>query len=145
MLSRRLTTTHTALGACLAMGLLAPLLVAPSASAITYRLTVTCSVPKGSPERQLAPNSCMNYMPDGTQTYTAHVTNDGHPVTGVTVTWSDSDSKDASFRTTNNPCVTGSGGTCSDELADKSPHAGEKITVTATGGGSTAKGYLTFR
>jgi hypothetical protein len=30
-------------------------------------------VPNGQPERQLAPNHCLNYIPDGTQTYTAQV------------------------------------------------------------------------
>jgi hypothetical protein len=141
--SRR--TKARALVVCLVVGLLPALLMAAPASAVFYRLTVTCKVPKGSPERQLAPNSCLNYIPDGTQTYTAHVVNDGRPVAGVTVRWSDSDDGDAWFRVTNNPCVTGSDGTCSDELVDNSPHAGEKITATATAGSSTAKGYLTFR
>lgn len=142
--SRRITTCSV-LGACLAAGVL-PALVAPSpASAVFYRLTVTCKVPKDNPDRQLAPNSCLNYLPDGTQTYTAHVVNDGRPVAGVTVKWSDSDDEDAWFRVTNNPCVTASDGTCSDELVDKSPHSGEKITVTASAGNSTAKGFLTFR
>jgi hypothetical protein len=145
MLRSRRITTGSVLSACIAAGTLTSLLAPSPASAITYRLTVTCKVPKGSPERQLAPNSCMNYLPDGTQTYTVHVVNDGRPVAGVTVRWSDSDDGDAWFRVTNNPCVTGSDGTCSDELVDKSPHAGEKITVTATAGSSTAKGYLTFR
>ena len=138
-------TARVLLSACLVVGLLPALLVAAPASAIFYRLTVTCTVPKGSPERQLAPNSCLNYLPDGTQTYTAHVVNDGRPVAGVSVKWSDSDVKDGWFRVDRNPCVTNSDGTCSDELVDGDPHAGERITITATAGSSTAKGYLTFK
>jgi hypothetical protein len=119
--------------------------VASSASAQSYVVRVTCSVPIFQPQRQLAPNSCLNYLPDGTQTYVAHVKDsNGNPVQGVTVKWTDSDSNDANFRLANNPCTTGSNGTCQDELVDSHPRAGEKITVTATAGGTTAKGYLTF-
>ncbi|MDX6309684.1 MAG: hypothetical protein QOI06_2730 [Nocardioidaceae bacterium] len=146
VLTKHRMTTCAVLAAYAAIGLgLQPLLMPSPASAITYQLTVTCKVPKTSPQRQLAPNWCLNYLPDETQTYTAHVKNgDGHPVAGVTVKWRDSDDQDAWFRVTNNPCVTGSHGKCSDELVDKNPHSAEKITVTATAGGTTAKGYLSF-
>jgi hypothetical protein len=147
VLTNRRVTMRAVLAVCSAVGLgLPPLLLAAPASAISYRVTVTCKVPRTSPERQLAPNWCLNYLPDGTQTFTAHVTTgDRHPLAGVTVIWSDSDNTDASFRLISNPCVTGSDGTCSAELADKSPHSGEKITVTATAGGAAAKGYLSFQ
>ena len=53
------------------------------ASAAGRTVTVTCDVPRSQPERQLAPNSCLNYVPDGTQTYTALVRNSsGNPVLG---------------------------------------------------------------
>jgi hypothetical protein len=48
-------------------------------AAANYQIRVTCSVPKSQPERQLAPNSCLNYLPDGTQTYVAHVTEEQWP------------------------------------------------------------------
>ena len=86
-------------------------LALPAQAAVSYRVTVTCSVPKAQPERQLAPNSCLNYIPDGTQTYTAKVRDSsGSPVRGVTVKWTDSDAQDALFRINQNPCVTNSSG-----------------------------------
>jgi hypothetical protein len=122
-------------------------IAAPAANAGTnYRVTVTCTVPNRQPERQLASNWCLNYLPDGTQTFTAHVKDgSGHPVAGATVKWTDSDSRDARFRAAQNPCTTGSRGTCSAELADTHPRSGEKITVTATVSGVSAKGYLSFK
>lgn len=123
---------------------LAPAL--PATAAGSYGVKVTCAVPKSQPERLLAPGSCLNYMPDGTQTFTAHVRNaSGDPVAGVWVQWSDSDTKDAHFRSAQNPCKTGSNGACSAELVDTHPRSGEKITVTATVGASSANGNLTFR
>ena len=121
--------------------------LAPAAHAGTnYRVKVTCTVPKHQPERQLASNWCLNYLPDGTQTFTAHVKDSsGHPVAGATVQWTDSDSRDAHFRAKQNPCTTGSRGTCSAELVDTRPKSGEKITVTATVGGVSGKGYLSFK
>jgi hypothetical protein len=119
-------------------------LSAPAADAVTYTVKVTCTVPKLQPERQLASNSCLNYVPDGTQTFTARVTDStGRAVSGVWVTWSDNSSA-AHFRARNNPCRTGSNGTCSDELVVRNPKKGMKITVTATVGGSSGVGYLTF-
>ncbi|WP_374968276.1 Ig-like domain-containing protein [Terrabacter sp. BE26] len=103
-------------------------------------------MPKTQPERQLAPNSCLNYVPDGTQTYTAKVRDSsGSPVAGVVVSWSDSDAQDALFRVNQNPCVTNSAGSCSAELVDRHPKAGEKITVTASVKGASGTGFLTFR
>ena len=120
-------------------------LALPAQAAVSYRVTVTCSVPKSQPERQLAPNSCLNYLPDGTQTYTAKVRDSsGKAVRGVVVTWADSDAQDALFRINQNPCTTNSAGTCSAELVDKHPKAGEKINITASAGGSSGSGYLTF-
>jgi hypothetical protein len=111
----------------------------------SYRVRVTCSVPTSQPERQLAANSCLNYVPDGTQTYVAHVTTSaGRPAAGVTVHWTESDAKDAHFRLNQNPCVTNASGVCQAEVKDTNPKRGERITVTATVGGSSAKGYLTF-
>lgn len=120
-------------------------LALPAQAAGAYRVTVTCSVPKAQPERQLAPNSCLNYIPDGTQTYTAKVRDSsGKAVRGVVVTWTDSDAQDALFRINQNPCTTNSAGTCSAELVDRHPKAGERIVVTASAGGSSGSGYLTF-
>ena len=120
---------------------------APTSEAATsYQVRVTCTVPKGQPERQLAPNSCLNYVPDGTQTYNAKVRNgSGNPVAGVWVQWTDSNTRDARFRPAQNPCKTNLRGVCSAELVDTNPRAGERITVKATVGGSSAVGYLTFR
>lgn len=121
-------------------------LAPPAQAAVTYRVTVTCTVPSSQPERQLAPNSCLNYLPDGTQTYTAKVRDSsGSPVRGIVVTWTDSDSQDALFRLNQNPCVTNSAGSCSAELVDRHPKAGEKITVTASVKGASGTGYLTFK
>ncbi len=118
----------------------------PAAAATSYRITVTCAVPEHQSERQLGPNSCLNYIPDGTQTYTAKVRDrSGRPVAGVWVRWTDSDREDARFRSAQTPCRTGSHGTCSAELVDRHPRGGERITVTATVAGSSARGYLTFR
>lgn len=114
--------------------------------ATTYRVRVRCDVPRSQPERQLAPNHCMNYLPDGTQTYTARVRNGrGKPVAGVWVRWTDSDRGDANFRLRQNPCRTGPRGFCSAEFDDDRPRAGEKITVRATVRGASARGFLTFR
>lgn len=121
-------------------------LAAPASAATSYRVTVTCSVPKSQPERQLAANWCLNYLPDGTQTFTAHVRNSsGSPVSGVRVTWTDSDpSRGTHFRTRQNPCVTGSNGSCSAEFVDRSPTSGQRTTMTATAGTNTGTGYLSF-
>ena len=117
---------------------------AATADAATYTVKVTCQVPRSQPERQLAPNSCLNYVPDGTQTYTAKVTDSyGRPVAGVWVTWSDNSST-AHFRVRRNPCKTGSYGTCSDELVERSPRRGMVITVKATVGSAYGIGYLRF-
>jgi hypothetical protein len=111
-----------------------------------YRIRVTCTVPKGQPERQLAPNACLNYVPDGTQTYIARVVNGaGRPMAGVSVRWTDTDIKDANFRIPQNPCKTSASGQCSAEVRDTKPRPGEKLTITATAGGSSANGFLTFK
>ena len=118
----------------------------PAAAATSYRVRVTCSVPKSQPQRQLARNWCLNYRPDGTQTFVVHVRDRrGHPVAGVSVKWADSDRRDAHFRRAQNPCTTTANGRCSAELVDTRPRAGEKITITATVGGSSAHGYLSFK
>jgi hypothetical protein len=115
-----------------------------ASAAESYTVKVICTVPHSQPERQLAPNHCLNYVPDGTQTYTAKVTDsNGRAVSGVWVTWSD-DSAAARFRVRKNPCKTGSNGACSDELVVRNPKRGMKITVTATVGGSSGIGYLSF-
>lgn len=115
------------------------------ASATTV-VAVTCSVPKSQPERQLASNSCLNYIPDGTQTYTALVKNlKGYPRSGITVTWRTSDTADSHFRINQNPCVTDATGTCSAEIKDIAPYKGEKITVTAVTSTASGTGYLTFK
>ncbi|OLP72787.1 hypothetical protein BJM39_02210 [Salmonella enterica subsp. enterica serovar Javiana] len=120
------------------------LLAAPADAATTYKVEVTCTVPARQPERQLAPDSCLNYVPDGTQTYTAKVRKaDGSAAVGVTVTWSDN-ATNAHFRLAQNPCTTNSKGVCSAELVVKNPRKGQKVTVTATVGGSFDYGYLTF-
>lgn len=114
------------------------------AQAATYTVTVTCTVPRLQPERQLAPNHCLNYVPDGTQTFTAKVTDsNGRAVSGVWVTWSDNSSS-AHFRYRHNPCKTGSNGACSDELVVNNPKRDTTIKVTATVGGATGVGYLSF-
>jgi hypothetical protein len=119
----------------------------PAEAATGYRVTVTCTVPQAQPERQLAPNSCLNYLPDVTQTYTATVLDSrGRPVAGVTVLWSDSDpTLAAHFRLKQNPCVTGANGTCSAEFVDHAAKRGERIIVKATIAGDVDRGYLTFR
>ena len=114
-------------------------------AAATYQVTVTCTVPRSQPERQLAPNHCLNYLPDGTQTFNAKVTDSrGRAVSGVKVYWSD-DSDKAKFRVRNNPCTTGSDGRCSDELVVNNPRRDMVIKVTGTVGSSSAVGYLSFR
>jgi hypothetical protein len=126
---------------------LAPLsiLAAPAQAATTYSVTVTCTVPKSQPERQLAPDSCLNYIPDDTQTFTAKVRkSDGTAAKGVSVQWTDS-ATNAHFRVAQNPCVTNSSGVCSAELVVNHPKHGQKITVTATSGGASDHGYLTFQ
>ena|SRR6476661_8105093 len=121
------------------------ILAAPAQAAGSYSVTVTCSVPKSQPERQLAPDSCLNYVPDGTQTFTAKVRkSDGTAARGVTVQWTDS-AANANFRLAQNPCVTNSSGVCSAELVVNRPKRGQKVTVTATAGGGSDHGYLTFR
>lgn len=118
----------------------------PAQAAADYRVRVTCNVPDSQPERQLAEHRCMNYLPDGTQTYNVRVRDgNGDPVVGVWVKWTDNDKDDAYFRYRQNPCKTGPRGRCSAELVDENPKDGEKITVTATVGGVSDHGYLTFR
>jgi hypothetical protein len=125
-----------------AAGALVPARAAVAAE--SYTVEVTCKVPRLQPERQLAPDHCLNYIPDGTQTYTATVTdNHGRAVSGVWVHWSDN-SDAAKFRVRKNPCKTASNGSCSDELVVRNPKRGMKITVTATVGGSSDVGYLSF-
>jgi hypothetical protein len=140
-----MTKTVTSLTILLATAATAvPALTAQAAS--SYQIRVTCDVPRAQPERQLATNSCLNYIPDGTQTFVAHVTtSNGRPAAGVTVRWTESDSKDAHFRLNQNPCVTNASGICQAEVKDTNPQRGEKITITATAGGSPANGYLTFK
>jgi hypothetical protein len=119
---------------------------APTSGDTLPGVRVTCTVPKSQPERQLAPNSCVNWLPDGTQTYTARVLDRrGSPVAGAWVRWTDSDAHGAEFRPRQNPCATGPNGFCSAELDDDQPSSGEKIAVTATVGSNSARGYLTFR
>ena len=138
-----LLTSLAAIAGALGVSTLA---AAPQSEAGTsYQVRVTCTVPRSQPERQLAPNSCLNYRPDGTQTYKARVRNSsGNPVAGVWVQWTDN-SSDARFRSAQTPCRTNLNGVCSAELVDPTPRYGERITVTATVGGSSAHGYLTFR
>jgi hypothetical protein len=117
----------------------------PAQAATTYTVTVTCTVPKSQPERQLAPDSCLNYLPDGTQTFIAKVRKgDGTAAAGMTVKWTDS-ATNAHFRLAQNPCTTNSSGVCSAELVVSHPKRGQKVTVTATSGGASDKGYLTFQ
>ncbi|MGA8980404.1 MAG: hypothetical protein WB473_14950 [Pedococcus sp.] len=117
----------------------------PAQAASSYTVTVTCTVPPRQPERQLAPDSCLNYVPDGTQTFTARVRKaDGTAASGVTVHWTDS-AKNAHFRLAQNPCTTNASGSCSAELVVKRPRRGQKITVTATAEAASDQGYLTFR
>lgn len=119
-------------------------LPAAAAHAAVYNVKVTCTVPNRQPERQIAPNHCLNYLPDGTQTYNAKVTDsNGRAVSGVKVYWSD-DSDAARFRARKNPCTTGSNGVCSNELVVRNPKRSMFITVTATVGGASADGYLSF-
>jgi len=132
----------------LAAGVVAPALAAHPAAAAetatTYHVVVTCKVPRLQPERQIAPNHCMNYLPDGTQTFDATVTDgSGRRVQGVRVSWSDNSTL-AAFRVRKNPCTTGSNGSCGDELVVKRPSRCLVVTVTATVGSATAKGYLSF-
>jgi hypothetical protein len=125
----------------MAIALIAP--VAP-ADAATFHLNVTCTVPKSQPQRQLAPNSCLNFLPDGTQTFAVRVTDsNGRAVPGVRVQWTDS-SMTAQFRVRHNPCTTATNGSCADELVVTRPRTGQMIQVTATFGGSTGVGFLTF-
>ena len=70
--------------AVVAAGALVPAGMANAAG--TYHVVVTCTVPNIESERQLAPNHCLNYLPDGTQTITAKGTNSKRrPVSGVRV------------------------------------------------------------
>jgi hypothetical protein len=101
MRSQRTTTGRHALYLMAPVLLVAgSALAAPAGAATNYHVKVTCTVPKAQPERQLASNSCLNYLPDGTQTFNAKVTDgSGDPVDGVVVQWSDSNST-ARFRAT---------------------------------------------
>lgn len=137
----------TALGVAVVLGGVALPVGAADAAAdtTTYTVVVTCTVPRRQAERQLAANHCMNYLPDGTQTYNATVTDsNGRAVQGVRVYWTD-DSAAARFRVKRNPCTTGSNGMCSDELVVRKPRADMQVQVTATVGDSQAVGYLSFR
>lgn len=136
------TLAPLAAAATLAAGTV--VLAAPAQAATTYSVEVTCTVPKKQSERQLAPDWCLNYLPDGTQTYTAKVRKaDGSPAAGVTVKWTDN-ATNAHFRVAQNPCTTNSSGVCSAELVVNNPKRSQKITVTATVGGASDNGYLTF-
>jgi len=105
---------------------------------------VTCSA--YPPPRQLAPNSCLNYIPDGTQTYTALVRDgQGRPQRGVSVSWHTSDGADSHFRVNQTPCKTNASGVCSAEIKDMAPKPGEKITITAVTSGASGIGHLTFQ
>ncbi len=118
---------------------------APPAAAQDYTVRVTCKVPPKQHERKMARNWCMNYLPDGDQTFAAHVRNGrGNPVSGVTVRWTDRDNDDAYFRPKQTPCTTGPRGRCSAEIVDRHPRDREKFAVFATAVGSTGKGYLSF-
>lgn len=130
------------------LALSAPLLAAMATPAVStgYRIQISCKTPQ--PERQLSPKDCLNYLPDGTQTYTARVTDSaGHPVTGVLVKFTDSDSRDAHFRPRHVKGRTDSTGRFSDELVDTSPRRGEIIRATATivASGASDTGTLRFR
>lgn len=132
----------------LASALVAPLLAGMATPAVSsgYRIHITCKTPQ--PERQLSPKDCLNYLPDGTQTYTAHVTDSaGHPVAGVLVKFSDSDRVDAHFRYRHIKGRTDRTGRFSDELVDTQPKSGEIIraTVTIVSSGASATGTLRFR
>ena len=141
---RRMLTISAAAAAGLGAVLCGSPASAEAASGL--QIEITCDVPKAEPDRQLASNSCLNYLPDGTQTFVAHVTNtSGRPQAGVTVKWTDSDAKDAHIRQRQVTCVTDAKGTCQAEIKDTNPQRGEKITVTAAVTGNTAKGYLTFK
>jgi hypothetical protein len=133
------------LGAIVAAAAAVPLVFSASpAHAATYTVTVTCKVPRLQPERQLAPNHCLNYLPDATQTFIATVTDAaGQPVPGVWVAWSDN-SPSAKFRVKKNPCMTDATGRCSDELVDRDLQSGKVIEVTAKVGSDTGTGYLSF-
>ena len=114
----------------------------PAQAAAGYTVTVTCKVPPRQAERQLASDSCLNYIPDGTQTFTAQVRKaDGTAASGMTVHWTDS-ARNAHFRLAQNPCTTNASGSCSAELVVKRLRKGQKITVTATAEGASDQGYL---
>lgn len=132
----------------LSLVLAAPLLAGMASPAMSsgYRISISCKTPQ--PERQLSPRDCLNYLPDGTQTYTARVTDSaGHPVAGVLVRFTDSDSRDAHFRIRHVKGRTDSTGRFSDELVDTSPRSGEVIRATATivSSGASDTGSLRFR
>jgi hypothetical protein len=136
------TLAPLALTAAVAVGTV--VLAAPAEAATSYTVQVTCTVPKSQPERQIAPDWCLNYLPDGTQTYTAKVRKaDGSAAAGVTVKWTDN-ATNAHFRLAQNPCTTNSSGVCSAELVVQNPKRSQKITVTATVGTASDNGYLTF-
>jgi len=142
----RLTPSRVAAG-CAWLLSLPPLAVAPvAATADTYTVHISCTVPKGQGWRQLSPKSCQNVITDHGQTFTAKVRNSrGHPVAGVRVTFTDNDAVDAHFRTRNQVCMTDSTGKCSDELVDSAPKHGEVIKATASIGGSSDTGSLVFQ
>lgn len=129
------------------LAMIAPLLVglATPALAFGYRIDITCHA--RPIERQLSPEDCLNYIPDGTQTYTAKVTDGaGNPVSGVRVRFSDS-AQDAFFRPRHVSGRTNRYGKFSDELVDRHPRRGEVIRVTATivSSGVKDSGTLRFR
>jgi hypothetical protein len=139
MRTRTVLTSLVAVAAAPMFGL-----ALPADAATSYQVTVTCTVPQRQPERQLAPNSCANYLPDATQTFTAKVrTGSGAPAVGVSVKWTDS-ALNARFRLSQNPCTTNAKGVCSAELVVNHPKRGQTVTVTATAGSSSGKGYLTL-
>lgn len=132
----------------LVSALTAPVLVgtATPAASSGYRIHITCKTPQ--PERQLSPKDCLNYLPDGTQTFTARVTDSaGHPVAGVLVKFTDSDLRDAHFRLRHDRGRTDRTGRFSDELVDRHPRRGEIIraTVTIVSSGARDSGTLRFR
>jgi Bacterial Ig-like domain (group 1) len=140
--------TLTAVGAAASVSAMSLVgLALPAEAATGYQVKVTCTVPQNQPERQLAPNWCLNYLPDETQTFTATVLDaGGNPVGGVTVDWSDNDpTQVAHFRFRQNPCVTGADGTCSAEFVDHDATPGESTTVRATIDGDVGRGRITFR
>lgn len=130
------------------LALTAPVLVGTASPAVSsgYRIHITCKTPES--ERQLSRKDCLNYLPDGTQTFTARVTDSaGHPVAGVLVEFTDSDTRDAHFRLRHDRGRTDRTGRLSDELVDYHPRSGEIIRASATivSSGVRDSGTLRFR